>query len=896
MTRSNPVYLTMLRNVVRLTSAAVITVAALVLLGWVLHNETLKRIVPGIVAMNPVTALNFIMAAVALRLLEAPTDGAAKTDGAANAAQRSMAQRSVARILASCVALIGLLCFGAILLQRPGIDQWLFHDQLGIGSTIPNRMAPNTAMNFIFIGLSLLLIDVETRKGARPSQFVALAVALIALLAAIGYLYGAVSFYQVGKTYIPMAVHTATNFLMLATGILCARPDKGLAARFTSDGAGGIMVRRMLIFIIGIPITLGGLIITLQKAELYDPTFRFAVYVVLIMVFFSIMVWNNATSLDRKESERDRAEEALRRAHDELETRVQERTAELATANTSLVAEVKERQRAEVELQQAHDQLEVRVQQRTAELATANDSLQSEIVERKRAEEQAQQARQLAETATQVKSEFLANMSHELRTPLNAIIGFSEILEDQTFGELNPRQTKYVSNVLTSGRHLLQLINDILDLAKIEAGRLDLDAQPFAVSSALQDVATIVKTLANKKNVQLHVETPSELPALTADQPKFKQILYNLLSNAIKFTPEGGTVILKAEIESGALMRIAVSDTGIGIKAEDQERVFGEFEQVDSSYGRQQQGTGLGLALTKRLVELHGGRIWVESEGIEGKGSTFVFTLPVDGPAAQSQLPEALYYGAIADSESRPLVLIVEDNAQASELLTLYLADSGYRIACAYDGAQALQMADELKPDVITLDVMLPQKDGWEVLATLKSASATQNVPIIMVSMTEDRQLAFSLGAIGFLTKPVDKNQLTQAVGKAIVGKSAPTVLVVDDESTTVEMLGDVLRHQGCRVLQASGGQQAIDLAIAHLPDVMVLDLMMPDVTGFDVVRQLREHPQAKEIPILVFTAKDITDEDRQRLNNGIQSIIGKGGKEELMSALAALSLTKRDV
>ena len=263
------------------------------------------------------------------------------------------------------------------------------------------------------------------------------------------------------------------------------------------------------------------------------------------------------------------------------------------------------------------------------------DGIFLDITQRRQAEAAAQRAKDAAEMANVAKSQFLANMSHELRTPLNAIIGFSEILTDKTFGELNDRQLKYSHNILNSGRHLLQLINDILDLAKVEAGRMELRCHSFTVAKALTEVHTIVKAMANKKNIALTFEVAPELPALLADEPKFKQIMYNLLSNAIKFTPDGGQVLVTAIRQSATgadaapeFLRVAVQDTGIGIKASDQERVFHEFEQVDSSYGRQQQGTGLGLTLTQKLVEMHGGLIWVESEGVEGKGSTFTFLLP----------------------------------------------------------------------------------------------------------------------------------------------------------------------------------------------------------------------------------------------------------------------------
>jgi len=631
---------------------------------------------------------------------------------------------------------------------------------------------------------------------------------------------------------------------------------------------------------------------------------------------------------------------AKRKSGDLFWVEVNMRRARIGDRNRLLVVirDITERRQAEEELVKHRDHLEELVEARTSELETAQEAMLNLVEDlNKSKDELEKRSLKLEEMnikiqeATRLKSQFLANMSHELRTPLNAIIGFSEILEDQTFGELNVKQAKYVNNVLVSGRHLLQLINDILDLSKVEAGKLELEPSSVNVKHLLENSLIMIKEKAMKHGVRLDSHISQELMGLkiSADERKLKQIMFNLLSNAAKFTPDGGTITLEAKLISDfhenisrkgakaqreindfqssiinrqSSIQISVADSGIGIKPEDQERIFSEFEQLDLSYDRNHEGTGLGLALTRRLVELHGGRIWVESEG-EGKGSTFTFVIPVEAEERNSVVSsgqeEPLPSRPNVD-DSRPLVLIVEDDHQASELISHYLSEGGYAAACAFDGKQAIQMARELKPYAITLDILLPDKGGWEVLAELKSMPETKDIPVVIVSIVENRLFGLNLGAIEYFVKPVNKEQLIEVMDNmmAKAGREvrAMTVLVVDDEPLTVEMLTDILRTEGFTVLQAYGGQQGIDLALEKHPDVIILDLMMPEVSGFDVVQQLRANSEAAEIPILIFTAKNLTEDDRQKLESHVRVIGSKSGsgKEDLMRMLERLGRIRK--
>ena len=529
------------------------------------------------------------------------------------------------------------------------------------------------------------------------------------------------------------------------------------------------------------------------------------------------------------------------------------------------------------------------------------DGIFLDVTRRRQTEAAIQHTKDAAEAANLAKSQFLANMSHELRTPLNAIIGFSEILADKTFGELNDRQLKYSHNILNSGRHLLQLINDILDLAKVEAGRVELMCHTFSVAKALTEVQTIVKTLANKKHITLDFFSPPNLPSLFADEAKFKQIMFNLLSNAIKFTPDGGRVLVTAALQlasdGAAALQIAVADTGIGIKVSDQERVFKEFEQVDSSYGRQQQGTGLGLALTKRLVEMHGGNIWVESEGVEGRGSTFTFLLPL--PRAEAVTTQLTDKPDARDDTIRPLVLVVTNDDTHQQRVGDYLTGVGYDITMVAETAALVAALKVRRPYAVVIDRKMggqsAEPSSADFSDTLIQHKCHSRIPagIPQVIFADDGHghLTFSLMGKDGAVSPQSSSRLGDAIRQSdrTIGKELKTVLVIDDEPAILELLTKTLLHKGFRVLRAANGRLGVEFATKYLPDVIILDFSLPEFSGTQIVEQLRAHPRTKNIPILINTGTVLNEAERQRLAGHVQSITSKTERENLLAELERL-------
>jgi signal transduction histidine kinase/DNA-binding response OmpR family regulator/CHASE3 domain sensor protein len=475
--------------------------------------------------------------------------------------------------------------------------------------------------------------------------------------------------------------------------------------------------------------------------------------------------------------------------------------------------------------------------------------------------------------SNQHKSTFLTNMSHELRTPLTAILGFSELLRDDKTNRIDASTTlRFLNQIHVSGQHLLGLINDILDLSKVESGQMNLYPQKIVLAESVQIVLSTIEPLARTKDITVDCDSDPGLH-LMADPTKLKQMLLNLVSNAIKFTPKGGRVAIRTrQVESW--IEIAVTDTGIGIANADLGRLFTEFQQLDAGHGRQQEGTGLGLALTKRFAELHGGEVNVQS--VPGEGSTFILRLPVEGKKF-SELPAFTPQWTGSTNADRPLILVVEDNLEAAEILSRHLEAGGFRMKIARTGNEALTMARNLKPVAITLDILLPEIDGWEVLTRLKADELTWNIPVVVVSVIDNPQLGRALGARDYFVKPVDRaallSRLNQYAFTAKVQQGEIRVLVVDDEPANLDLLQHLLEPEGFTVLRASGGREGIDVARAQQPQLILLDLMMPEVTGFDVVEALRTDDATRSIPIMVLTAKELTNADKAALNGHVAKI-----------------------
>ncbi len=499
----------------------------------------------------------------------------------------------------------------------------------------------------------------------------------------------------------------------------------------------------------------------------------------------------------------------------------------------------------------------------------------------------AEAAQEAAEAASRAKSTFLANMSHELRTPLNAIIGYSEMIQEEAEEEGRITEAADLKKVHAAGKHLLGLINDILDLSKIEAGKMDLYIETFDITEMAQDVAATVRPLADQNGNILKVDVRENLGMMNADLTKVRQVLLNLLSNAIKFTNNGEVRFsaVREHSQETEWLIFEVADTGIGMSSDQLTKLFQPFTQADASTTRKYGGTGLGLTITRRFCQMMGGDVTVKS--VAGAGSTFTARIPsrAIGPDGSGNLTGSSNLTEI-DAGSGLLVLVIDDDPSVHDLLKRTLVKEGFRVICASSGAEGLRLAREFRPDAITLDVMMPGIDGWSVLSSIKSDPALAETLVIMVTMVDDKNLGYALGAADYLTKPIDRERLSAILRKHRQQYAAESVaLVVEDDVMTRELVREMLKKEGWTVIEAENGKVALERLQDRRPDLILLDLMMPEMDGFGFTTELRRHEEWSDIPILVMTAKDLTEEDRERLNGDVLAYLAKGActREELL-------------
>lgn len=523
------------------------------------------------------------------------------------------------------------------------------------------------------------------------------------------------------------------------------------------------------------------------------------------------------------------------------------------------------------------------VKNREAELGTLVDRLA--------------EARDQAMEATRTKSQFLANMSHELRTPLNAVIGITEMLEEDATDDGLDDYIEPLQRVTRAGKHLLHLINEVLDLSKIESGKLEFHVESVDVPVLVRDLAATVEPLAKANNNQLSIDCAEDVGAMQIDMTRLRQIILNLLSNACKFTEKGKVTLTVRRDAASDMIRFAVSDTGIGLSDAQMEKLFQEFSQADASTTRKYGGTGLGLAISRRLANMMGGDITVEST--IDVGSTFTATLPViveePSPAgdARAAIAEATS-AAKANLESNNCVLVIDDDDDARDFMRRFLSREGFDVISATNGNEGLAAAAKHRPALITLDVLMPEKDGWSVLQELKDDPALCDIPVVMLTIVDEKHRGFSLGASDYLNKPVDRDRLRQVLERLRADKSDLHVLVVEDDAPTRDVMRRMLLGEGCRVSEAVNGREGLERYGEATPDLILLDLMMPEMDGFEFLAAFRKIDGHETVPVIVVTAADLTEEDHLKLNGGVVEVLLKSAdaEQDLMVALGKLIRT----